>query len=156
LGVARQLLSKRFSPAPELSESARVSEKVLARGFKAVYGETAFEFGVRRRMEHALELLRDQGWSVERVSEVAGYAHAASFATAFRRHFGIRPMDLKIERRSRANALRHASNAIDPNSKQSCPVSPREPTGTHIIFAEIRRDREQCSGIPLQSFVGKR
>jgi transcriptional regulator GlxA family with amidase domain len=32
---------------------------------------------------------------VDRVAEATGYSHPTSFATAFRRHFGLRPIDLK-------------------------------------------------------------
>ena len=45
-------------------------------------------------------------WSVDRVSEAVGYAHPTSFTAAFRRHFGMRPIDLKaaIPRKSRRSA----------------------------------------------------
>jgi len=98
LGEARQLLMKQLAPAPTLRKIARsvgLAEKALTRGFKAVYGETVFDFSLRCRMQHALTLLRDQRWSVDRVSEATGYSHPTSFATAFRRHFGMRPLDMK-------------------------------------------------------------
>jgi AraC-like DNA-binding protein len=46
-------------------------------------------------MQHALMLLRDRQWSVDKVSDAVGYSHSTSFATAFRRHFGMRPIDLR-------------------------------------------------------------
>jgi AraC-like DNA-binding protein len=98
LGATRKLLMEQFAPAPTLRKIARsvgLSEKALTRGFKAVYGETIFDFSLRCRMQHALALLRDRQWSVDRVSEAAGYSHPTSFATAFRRHFGMRPLDVK-------------------------------------------------------------
>jgi AraC-like DNA-binding protein len=39
--------------------------------------------------------MRDQSWSVVKVSEAVGYSHSTSFTTAFRRHFGIRPIDVR-------------------------------------------------------------
>jgi AraC-like DNA-binding protein len=98
LSAARQLLMQQLAPAPTLRKVARsvgLGEKVLTRGFKTVYGETLFDFSLRCRMQYALTLLRDRGWSVDRVSEATGYAHPTSFATAFRRHFGMRPIDFK-------------------------------------------------------------
>jgi AraC-like DNA-binding protein len=98
LGAARQLLMKQYSPAPTLRKIARsvgMGEKALTHGFKSMYGETVFDFSLRCRMEHALTLLRDRHWSVDRVSEAAGYSHPTSFATAFRRHFGMRPSEFK-------------------------------------------------------------
>lgn len=102
LSGARELLLKEFAPAPSLQKIARsvgLSEKALTRGFKAVYGETVADFSLRCRMQHALLLLRDQHWSVDRVSEAVGYSQPTSFATAFRRHFGMRPMDVKRSKR---------------------------------------------------------
>ncbi|MBL8265364.1 MAG: helix-turn-helix domain-containing protein, partial [Steroidobacter sp.] len=40
-------------------------------------------------------------WSVDRASEAVGYSHPSTFATAFRRHFGMRPVDAKRTHRSR-------------------------------------------------------
>jgi AraC-like DNA-binding protein len=40
-------------------------------------------------------MICDQRWSVAKTSEAVGYAHPTSFTTAFRRHFGMRPMDMR-------------------------------------------------------------
>jgi AraC-like DNA-binding protein len=98
LREARQLLMQQLAPPPTLKKISRavgLAEKALTRGFKAMYGETVADFSVRCRMQHAMALLRDRRWSVDRVSEAAGYSHPTSFATAFRRHFGMRPIDMK-------------------------------------------------------------
>jgi AraC-like DNA-binding protein len=98
LSAARQLLMEQLSPAPTLRRIARsvgLGEKALTRGFKTVYGETVFDFSLRCRMQYALTLLRDRHWLVDRVSEAVGYSHPTSFATAFRRHFGVRPREFK-------------------------------------------------------------
>lgn len=102
LKEARRLLMEQLSPAPTSRKIARavgLAEKALARGFKAVYGETPHAFGLRCRMQHAVTLLRDRRWSVERASEAVGYSHSTSFATAFRRLYGIRPIDMKRVKR---------------------------------------------------------
>lgn len=98
LHAARAVLLRQFAPAPtigELSRSVGMSKSTLTKGFKAVFGETIFEFSLRWRMRHALTLMRDRGWSVEQAGEAIGYAHPTSFTTAFRRHFGMRPIDLR-------------------------------------------------------------
>jgi AraC-like DNA-binding protein len=109
LRQAREILMKQLAPPPTLralSRSVGLSEKALTRGFKAVYGETVFDFSLRCRMQHALTLLRDRRWSVDRVSEVVGYAHPTSFATAFRRHFGMRPIDVRPAKVRAARSIR--------------------------------------------------
>jgi AraC-like DNA-binding protein len=103
LSAARQLLMERLATAPTVRQVARsvgLGEKALTRGFKTVYGETLFDFSLRCRMQYALTLLRDRHWSVDRVSEATGYAHPTSFATAFRRHFGMRPIEVRRRRNS--------------------------------------------------------
>src|SRR5262249_19795979 len=98
LRVVRSLLTKHFAAPPtleQLSRAAGISVRALTRSFKAVYGETVFDFSLRSRMEQALSLLHDRAWSVDRVSEAVGYSHPSSFATAFRRHFGIPPIEMR-------------------------------------------------------------
>lgn len=107
--AARRLLEERLSSVPTVSGIARsvgLTDKTLTQAFKSLYGETVFDFGFRLRMERALALLRDQHRSVDEVSAAVGYAQPTSFATAFRRHFGLRPIDIK-PRRSALRACRH-------------------------------------------------
>jgi len=95
---AREFLMKQLSPAPTIRQVARaagMNETTLKRSFKAVYGETVFDFSVRCRMQHALSLLRDKLVPVALVAEAAGYRHQTSFSTAFGRHFGLRPKDVR-------------------------------------------------------------
>ncbi|HEY4443493.1 MAG TPA: AraC family transcriptional regulator [Steroidobacteraceae bacterium] len=103
LARARQHLMTQLAPAPTIRQVARIAgmnETALKRSFKAVYGETVSDFSVRCRMQHALTLLRDQQVSVKRVADACGYRHQTSFATAFGRHFGLRPSDLRKNLRS--------------------------------------------------------
>jgi len=98
LHAARSILMREFTPVPTIRKLARsvgIAETTLKRGFKAVFGATIFEFSVRCRMQHALQLLRDKRCSVAEAGNAAGYAHQTSFATAFRRHFNMRPLDVR-------------------------------------------------------------
>src|SRR5262249_5324588 len=98
LHAARSLLMKQLSPAPTIRQVARaagMNETSLKHGFKALFGETIFDFSVRCRMQHALALLRERRMPVARIAEAVGYAHQTSFATAFRRHFGQSPRDVR-------------------------------------------------------------
>lgn len=98
LHAARRFLTSQLTPAPSIRQVARaagINETTLKRGFKAVFGETMFEFSVRCRMQQALALLRDHEMQVARVAGAVGYRHQTSFATAFRRHFGLSPKDVR-------------------------------------------------------------
>lgn len=98
LHAARDLLLEQMAPVPTTRCVARrvgLNETALKRGFRAIFSETIFEFSLRCRMQHALRLLRDPRQQVARVAEAVGYGHQTSFATAFRRHFGVRPRDVR-------------------------------------------------------------
>jgi AraC-like DNA-binding protein len=98
LHAARDLLLKQMAPVPTTRLVARrvgLNETTLKRGFRVIFGETVFEFSLRCRMQHALALIRDQRQPVARVAEAVGYSHQTSFATAFRRHFAVRPRDVR-------------------------------------------------------------
>ena len=91
-------LMRQFAPAPTIGKLARcvgMAESTLTKGFKCVFGETIFDFSLRCRMQHAMTMICEQRWSVAKASEAVGYAHPTSFTTAFRRHFGMRPMDVR-------------------------------------------------------------
>lgn len=98
LQAARSLITQQLCPPltiPQIARQVGLAETALTRGFKDVYGETILVFSQRCRMQHALVLLRDQHFSVDKVSEMTGYSHPTSFATAFRQHFGMRPRELR-------------------------------------------------------------
>jgi AraC-like DNA-binding protein len=99
--AARRMLMDQLSQPPtirQLARAAGINETTLKRGFKSLFGETIFDFSVRCRMQHALSLLREQRVPVAEVGEAVGYRHQTSFATAFRRHFGMRPKDVRRSR----------------------------------------------------------
>jgi AraC-like DNA-binding protein len=98
LEATREYLMRHLSPPPTIRQVARatgLNETTLKRGFKAIFGETLFEFSNRCRMQHAMVLLRDERLPIKRVADASGYRHHTSFATAFLRHFGVRPKDVR-------------------------------------------------------------
>ncbi len=100
--AARDLLARQFAPPPtirQVARSAGMAETTLKRDFKAAFGETIFDFSIRCRMQHALKLLRTACVPIVDVGQAVGYRHQAAFATAFRRHFGMRPKEVRRPRR---------------------------------------------------------
>jgi AraC-like DNA-binding protein len=103
LHTARDILRNEMEHPPPIREVARavgLNATTLKHGFRAVFGETPFEFSVRCRMQRALHLLREQRIAVSRVAEAVGYRHSTSFATAFRRHFGLQPKQIRRPRQA--------------------------------------------------------
>ena len=98
LHLARNILTHELAPPPSITKLARsvgMAKSTLTKGFKAVFGETLLDYSLGCRMRHALAMMRDQRWSVAKTSEAVGYTHPTSFTTAFRRHFGMRPIDVR-------------------------------------------------------------
>ncbi len=106
LYAARRILVQQFAPAPTITELARtvgMAESALSKGFKSIFGRTVFDFSLHCRMQHAMTMICDRHWSVARASEAVGYAHPTSFTAAFRRYFGMKPLDVRrVKARERA------------------------------------------------------
>lgn len=101
LHAARDFLMRDFSTQNSIRRLARsvgLGETKLRQAFKAVFGESLMDFSLRCRMQHALVLLRDKRFSVARTSGEVGYSHPTSFATAFRKHFGMSPKDVRASK----------------------------------------------------------
>lgn len=102
LHAARDILGNEMERPPTIREVARaagLNETTLKHGFRTLFGETPFDYSVRCRMQRALKLLREERIPVARVAEAVGYRHPTSFATAFRRHFGLQPKQIRRVRR---------------------------------------------------------
>lgn len=96
---ARELLKSRMIDAPnliELSQLIGLSTSKLKKGFKIVFGKTAFACLHEDRMERACNLLAENRMNVSQVAWEVGYINVGHFSTAFRRHFGIRPKDFQL------------------------------------------------------------
>lgn len=59
--------------------------------FRRAFGRSIFDYLRNRRLAQAARALQQDGVSVARAAEIAGYASQANFSTAFRRHFGVTP-----------------------------------------------------------------
>ena len=78
-----------------LSRHFGVNTNKLMHLFKSTYGKSIFEFLTELRMEHALQLLRDDNHRVVDIARTLGYKNPNHFSTAFKRRFGVSPSDLK-------------------------------------------------------------
>jgi AraC-like DNA-binding protein len=95
---ARQILESQFNPAPTvdmLSRSVGTNTNKLKSGFKAIYGMTVFDYGLRQRMAHAMTLLTKDGVSASEVAKAIGYSNQASFSTAFKKYYGHPPREAR-------------------------------------------------------------
>jgi len=99
IALAREILLEHISEPltiKELSRKAAINECYLKKGFKEMYGTTIFDFFQSQRMEHAKYLLYEKGLSVTDVSALLGYSSISHFATAFKKHTGLKPCELLL------------------------------------------------------------
>ena len=101
---ARDILTRQLENPPSLSELAQqvgVSERTLQRGFRELFGATAFQYLQTLRMEQAEQLLRSREMRVSEVAHAVGYLHLGHFTQAFKRRFGITPKQCQMGKLAR-------------------------------------------------------
>ena len=91
---ARDILIGNLDNPPSLLALARqvgLNDCALKKGFRQIFGTTAFGYLHDRRMEQAKMLLLERQLSVNQVAQLVGYASRNAFVTAFRKRFGVSP-----------------------------------------------------------------
>ena len=81
----------------DLARAAAFSRFHFHRVFHEHYGETPKEYVQRRRLELGAWLLHYSTGSIARVAQRCGFATADGFARAFRRRFGMSPLDWRTD-----------------------------------------------------------
>ncbi|MFP2432771.1 helix-turn-helix domain-containing protein [Enterobacter ludwigii] len=81
----------------QLAALAAMSPSSLRSKFRQRYGCTLFDYLRECRLALARRYLLE-GYSVQQAAWMCGYQHATNFATAFRRHYGIAPGDVRKRR----------------------------------------------------------
>ena len=85
------------SPADAVKEFP-VSEHQLKLGLKQHYNTTLYELLQRKRMMHAMQLLKETNMNVNEVAMEIGYSNATNFIQAFKRHFSVTPKQYKTHK----------------------------------------------------------
>lgn len=82
----------------QIAQQACVSVSTLQRQFRQIHGITVFEYLQHERIKQARDAIEHQGLSIEYAAQIAGFTQASNFATAFKRHYGISPKQLKLNK----------------------------------------------------------
>ena len=97
-----------FAPFPidldGLSGEARTSPYHFLRVFRAVTGETPYQFVLRQRMRQAAVRLRTSDEQVSAIAFDAGFGDLSTFNRRFRRVMGQPPMSFRAGREARRAA----------------------------------------------------
>lgn len=78
----------------DMSEMARqmgCNASTLQQQFRAVVGQSIFDYLREQRLQRAADALQREGIPVARAAEIAGYSSQANFSTAFKRRYGVPP-----------------------------------------------------------------
>lgn len=93
---ARDILLRQLDQPPSLLDLARqvgLNDCTLKRGFRQVFGTTAFGCLHDHRLEQARRLLQERRLNVSEVANTVGFANRSYFAAAFRKKFGVSPRE---------------------------------------------------------------
>lgn len=80
---------------PALSRRACLSATTFKESFRRLYGLPVHAWLRQRRIERAAELLRSSSLSVLGVAQSVGYSSASQFTAAFRRQYGVTPIQYR-------------------------------------------------------------
>jgi AraC-like DNA-binding protein len=91
---AKDLIDREYArplDVPALAREAHASTAHFSRSFKRVFGETPYQYLLRRRIERAKELLRGTDLTVDEVTFEVGLQSVGAFSTSFRKLVGEPP-----------------------------------------------------------------
>lgn len=98
LKQAMAIIDTTLEQAPDIEKlvaAVGLSRPKLQLGFRLLYGDTVARVRDKRRMEHALKLVRTTQLSMVDIAAEVGYEHAASFTRAFKAAYGDAPLKLR-------------------------------------------------------------
>lgn len=90
--IKEQLHNADFS-VETLAETLGMSRSQLFRKFKALYQFSPSETLRIERLNYAKQLIADQNYNINEISDLTGFSSSSYFITSFKKYFGITPTD---------------------------------------------------------------
>lgn len=84
-------LDRPFPPIEEIADKLNTNPTLLKRGFPLLYGNTIAKFHLHKRLERALELLKDTDTAQGIIAAQCGFRSESHFSRSFKKHFGVSP-----------------------------------------------------------------
>ncbi|MGA2453361.1 MAG: AraC family transcriptional regulator [Solirubrobacteraceae bacterium] len=106
---ARDAMDRAFAQqldVPALARIAHVSPTHFSRQFRATFGETPHRYLQRRRVERAMELLRETDSPVTEICFDVGFNSLGTFSRTFRAIVGEPPSAYRVRFRAEGAPLR--------------------------------------------------
>lgn len=96
--AARDFINENLTCPPNLNQIAKtigLNEYKLKRGFKEVFNNTVFGYLTDKRLDLALQYLKDTEKTSSEVAYSLGYATPQHFSNAFKKKFGFAPKSIR-------------------------------------------------------------
>jgi AraC-like DNA-binding protein len=120
---ARDTMDREFErplAVPALARAAHVSPAHFSRQFRATFGETPHRYLQRRRVERAMELLRETDRPVTEICLDVGFNSPGTFTRTFRQIVGEPPSEYRT---------RFAGDRAAPGVPACCAMAWLRPAG---------------------------
>ena len=98
---AKDIILTHYRDMPSLHELAAMvgtNECTLKKAFKQEFGATVFQYLFDYRMRLATRFLLDTALPIADIGTRLGYDYQSHFCTAFKRKFGVSPMEYRLKR----------------------------------------------------------
>ena len=98
---AKDIILSRYQDMPSLHELATMvgtNECTLKKAFKQEFGTTVFQYLFDYRMEMAAQYLLDTDLPIADIGIRLGYDYQSHFCTAFKRKYGVSPLEFRLRR----------------------------------------------------------
>ena len=82
----------------ELATMVGTNECTLKKAFKQEFGTTVFQYLFDYRMDLAAQYLLESSLSINEIGMMLGYDYQSHFCTAFKRKYGVSPMEFRLRR----------------------------------------------------------
>ncbi|MBX2920902.1 MAG: helix-turn-helix transcriptional regulator [Chitinophagaceae bacterium] len=96
---ARKILKEHISSKPpsirKLAKLVALNEYKLKKGFHQYFHTSIGQWMQEEKLQYSRELLLNTNKPIKEISHLVGYPLTTNFITAFRKHFGVTPGDLR-------------------------------------------------------------
>ncbi|MDO5733304.1 MAG: AraC family transcriptional regulator [Eubacteriales bacterium] len=96
--IARNYMDENFCETITVSDVAQyvfLSVGYFARAFRDEFGESPTSYLMRKRVEHACELLKANTMKISTVAELCGFSTPQRFNSQFKRRMGLTPLNYR-------------------------------------------------------------
>lgn len=93
--ILKEHIAKKPPSIRELSKLVALNEYKLKRGFHQYFNAGMAQWVQEQKMQHSKELILNTNRPIKEICALVGYPLTTNFITAFRKHFGMTPSELR-------------------------------------------------------------